>query len=187
MGVGRLVLIDGDVFEEHNFNRQILSGEARLGTKKTEAARQRVAEINSGVDVISHAVMLDGENLPRLLKGTDVVVDALDRLPIRLVLQRGAQALGIPMVHGSIAGFLGQVMTIFPEDPGLHGLYGAEGQLPEQGLEVRLGTPPATPMMVAAWEAQEVVKILLGRGDLLRNRLLVIDMESGTSEILQLG
>jgi molybdopterin/thiamine biosynthesis adenylyltransferase len=187
MGVGRLVLIDGDLFEEHNLNRQILSAEANLGTDKVQAARQRVAEINGAVEVIGHAVTLTRENLPRLLEGADVIVDALDRLPIRLTLQEGAQALGIPMVHGSIAGFLGQVMTIFPGDPGLRSLYGDTDELPEQGLEAQLGTPAATPMAVAAWEAQEVVKVLLDHGELLRNRLLVMDMQSGTIEILQLG
>jgi molybdopterin/thiamine biosynthesis adenylyltransferase len=186
MGVGRLILIDGDVFEEHNLNRQILSAEARLGTPKAQAARRRVSRINGAVEVTEHAVTLTRENLPRLLEGADVVVDGLDRLPTRLLLQEGAQALSIPMVHGSIAGFLGQVMTIFPGDAGLVGLYGGEGKLPEQGLEAQLGTPAATPMAVAAWEAQEVVKILLGQGELLRHRLLVMDMESGTIEVLQL-
>jgi molybdopterin/thiamine biosynthesis adenylyltransferase len=91
------------------------------------------------------------------------------------------------MVHGSIAGFLGQVTTIFPGDLGLHALYGDGDQLPQQGLEAELGTPAATPMAVAAWQAQEVVKVLTGRGDPLRHRLLVIDMESATSQILHLG
>jgi molybdopterin/thiamine biosynthesis adenylyltransferase len=185
-GVGRLILIDGDVFEEHNLNRQLLSAEVRLGTAKVQAARERVAGINSAVEVRGHATRLTSENLPQLLEGADVVVDALDRLPIRLTLQAGARALGVPLVHGSIAGFLGQVMTIFPGDPGLAGLYGEESELPEQGLEAQLGTPAATPMAVAAWEAQEVLKILLGRGELLRHRLLVLDMESGTVEILRL-
>jgi len=187
MGVGRLILIDGDVFEEHNLNRQILSAEARLGTDKVLAAQRRVAEINSAVEVIGRAVILTRENLPQLLEGADVVVDGLDRLPVRLVLQQGTQALGMPMVHGSIAGFLGQVMTVFPGDPGLIGLYGEGSELPERGLEAQVGTPAATPMAVAAWEAQEVVKILLGRGELLRHRLLVMDMETGTIEVLQVG
>ena len=187
MGVGRLILIDGDVFEEHNLNRQILSAEARLGMHKVEAAQQRIAEINSAVETMGHAVRLTRQNLPQLLEGADLVADGLDRLPTRLILQDGAQALGIPMIHGSIAGFLGQVMTIFPGDPGLHSLYGEPGDLPAQGLEAQVGTPAATPMAVAAWEAQEAVKILLGKGELLRGRLLVMDMESGTIETLQLG
>jgi molybdopterin/thiamine biosynthesis adenylyltransferase len=187
MGVGRLILIDGDVFEEHNFNRQLLSGEGKLGIAKAEAAARRVAEINSAVEVMARAVTLTRENLPELLRGADVVVDALDRLPIRLTLQAGVQALGIPLVHGSIAGFLGQVMTIFPDDAGLRGLYGGAGELPEQGLEAQLGTPAATPMAVAAWEAQEVVKILTGCGEPLRNRLLVMDMGAGSVDFLELG
>jgi len=186
MGVGHLILIDGDVFEEHNLNRQLLSGESHLGMPKAEAAQQRVAEVNSAVTVTLHAAMLTTENLPRLLAGAGVVVDALDRLPTRITLQEGARALGIPLVHGSIAGFLGQVMTIFPEDPGLIGLYGGRDGLPEQGLEAQLGTPAATPMAVAAWEVQEAVKILTECTTLLRNRLLIMDMESGTADLLQL-
>jgi molybdopterin/thiamine biosynthesis adenylyltransferase len=185
MGVGRLILIDGDVFEEHNLNRQLLSGEAVMGSAKAEAAVRRVAEVNSAVEVTAHAAMLGEDNLPQLLAGADVVVDALDRLPTRLILQQGAQTLSIPMVHGSIAGFLGQVMTIFPGDAGLRGLYGDAGDLPEQGLEATLGTPAATPMMVAAWEAQEVVKILTGLGTPLAGRLLLVDMGSGSVELLQ--
>jgi molybdopterin/thiamine biosynthesis adenylyltransferase len=91
------------------------------------------------------------------------------------------------MVHGSIAGFLGQVATIFPADPGLRGLYGDGDRLPERGLEAELGTPAPTPMVVAAWEAQEVVKVLTGYGEPLRQRLLVIDMESASSQVLELG
>ena len=187
MGIGHLILIDGDVFEDHNLNRQILSTEAKLGLHKVQIARKRVAAINSAVEVTAHAAMITCENLPQLLEGADVVVDGLDRLPIRLTLQDRAQALGIPMVHGSIAGFMGQVMTILPGDPGLHSLYGEASDLPEQGLEASLGTPAATPMAVAAWETQEVVKLLVGKGELLRMRLLVMDMETGTVETLQLG
>jgi molybdopterin/thiamine biosynthesis adenylyltransferase len=187
MGVGRLILIDGDVFEEHNFNRQILSDEEQLGTAKADVAARRVTQVNSAVEVTARPVMLTRENMPELLAGADVVVDALDRLPIRLVLQYGAQSLGIPLVHGSIAGFLGQVMVIFPGDPGLQGLYGSPDALPEQGLEVQLGTPAATPMAIAAWEAQEVVKILTGSGQLLRHKLLVMDMGTCTVDFLELG
>ena len=187
MGVGALILIDGDVFEETNLNRQLLCTERQLGIDKVRAACSRVGAVNAAVEAIGHTQVVTRENLPTLLRGADVLVDAVDRLPTRLVLQDGAQALGIPMVHGGIAGFLGQATTVFPDDLGLRALYGDGDQLPEQGLEAVLGTPAATPMAVAAWEAQEVVKILTGRGAPLRHRLLVIDMESGTVQMLQLG
>jgi molybdopterin/thiamine biosynthesis adenylyltransferase len=187
MGIGHLILIDGDEFEQSNLNRQVLCTEGKLGAGKARTACRRVAEVNAAVEATGHAENLTRENLPRLLHKADVVVDALDRLPTRLMLQAGAQALGIPMVHGSIAGFLGQVTTIFPDDPGLRDLYGDGKQLPEQGLEAQLGTPAPTPMVVAAWEAQEVVKVLTGRGDPLRDRLLIIDMESATSQVVRLG
>lgn len=186
MGVGRLIVIDEDVFEDHNLNRQVLGTEANLGVSKVEAARRRVARINSAVEVVGHAVRLTQENAVVLLHGADVIVDGLDRLPARLVLQDAAQALGVPLVHGSIAGYLGQVMTIFPGEPGLRALY-PSGRIPEQGVEVQLGCPAATPMMVAAWQVQEVLKVLLGCGELLRGRLLIMDAESGAVTVVELG
>lgn len=185
MGVGRLILVDGDVFLDHNLNRQILSAETDLNKRKTEAARARVAQINSAVEVIVHPEEATRENAPRLLDGAQVVVDALDRLPTRLMLQEVAQAMGIPMVHGAIAGYVGQVMTIFPGDAGLRALFG-EGNVPQQGIEVQLGCPAATPMMVASWQVQEVLKILLGRGQPLRHKMLFMDAEAGTVEVLEI-
>ncbi len=185
-GIGRLIVIDADVFVEHNLNRQILSTEANLGASKVEVAKARVAEINSAVEVIARPVEAAAESLPQLLEGAEVVVDALDRLPTRLMLQDAAQSLGIPMVHGAIAGMVGQVMTIFPEDKGLYALYG-RGEVPERGIEAQQGCPTATPMMVAAWQVQEVLKILLGKGELLRHRMLFMDAEAGTVEVVWLG
>jgi molybdopterin/thiamine biosynthesis adenylyltransferase len=187
MGVGHLVLIDGDVFAEHNLNRQLVSDETVLQRYKVEIARDRLARVNSAVEVTVHATMVSEENLPHMLVGADVIVDGLDCLTTRLLLQRAAHALRIPFVHGSIAGFIGQVLTIMPGDPGLLALYGESDDLPDHGLEAILGTPAATPMLVAAWEAQEAVKVLTGKGQLLRNTLLIIDTETGTIDRLKLA
>ena len=184
MGVGRLIVIDGDVFEESNLNRQALATQRNLGGSKAEAARQRVAEVNSAVEVVAHHLRVDEGQMAQLLQGADVLVDALDALPTRLALQRAARALARPLVHGAIAGFVGQVMTILPGDPGLTGIYG-EGQVPERGIEVQWGNPAATPMMVAAWQVQEVVKLLTGHGEPLRRRMLFMDSESGSIDVLQ--
>jgi len=186
MGVGHLIIIDGDAFEENNLNRQALCTEMNLGQLKTEAARERIARVNSATEVTIHPVMADEESMREMLASADVVVDALDTLPTRLVLQKVAQGLGIPIVHGAIGGYVGQVMTVFPGDEGLYAIYG-RGDVPERGIEAQLGNPAATPMMVAAWQIQEVVKILLGAGELLRNRMLFMDAESGVTEILEIG
>ncbi len=184
MGVGTLVLADGDVFVDHNLNRQALSDVSLLGKPKAEAAREAVARINPAVEVITWKEFARPDNLERILEGCQVVVDGLDNLPARLRLEEAAKKAGIPMVHGAIAGFLGQVTTIFPEDPGLKALYG--NATAERGAETVLGTPAATPMMVAAIQVQEVIKILLGKGTLLRRRMLVIDAESWTVEVVEL-
>jgi molybdopterin/thiamine biosynthesis adenylyltransferase len=184
MGVGRLIVIDGDVFEESNLNRQGLCTETTLGQSKAEAAHARVAAVNGAVEVIAHPVVATEEALPELLRGADVVVDALDALPTRLVLQRVTQRLDLPLVHAAIGGNTGEVMTIFPGDDGLIALYGHR-EVPARGIEAQLGNPAATPMVAAAWEIAEVVKLLLGLGEPLRHRLLFIDMESGTIEVIQ--
>jgi len=186
MGVGHLVIVDGDAFEDNNLNRQTLCWEATLGQAKVEAARERVAQVNAGVQVTALCLWATADNLPELLRGVEVVVDALDELPTRLMLQKVCGGLGVPMVHGAIGGYIGQVTTILPGDAGLCALYGEEC-VPERGAEVEWGNPAATPMMVAAWEIQEVVKLLAGKGEILRGRLLFMDAESGCVEMFQLS
>jgi molybdopterin-synthase adenylyltransferase len=185
MGVGHLVIIDGDTFAENNLNRQALCAEDNLGEHKTDAARDRVARVNSAVETTIHPVMADEASMREMLAGADVVVDALDTLPTRLILQKVAQELAIPMVHGAIGGYIGQVMTVFPGDEGLYAIYG-HGDVPERGIEVQLGNPAGTPMMVASWQVQEVVKLLLGVGKPLRNRILFMDAEFGVTQILEI-
>ncbi|MDK2784618.1 MAG: hypothetical protein PWQ41_233 [Bacillota bacterium] len=186
MGVGTLVLIDGDVFEDNNLNRQILCTEADLGKPKVMAAYERALAVNAAVEVRCHKVRLTKENAASLLKGANVVVDALDNLPSRFALEEAARELNLPLVHGAIAGFLGQVLTVFPGDPGLAEIYGPPGTR-ERGVEVETGNPAATPALVASFQVQEVVKLLTGIGEPLRRRLLYIDSASGAIHTLSLG
>jgi molybdopterin/thiamine biosynthesis adenylyltransferase len=185
MGVGRLVLVDGDVFIEHNLNRQILSDEPSLGRFKTEIVAERVQRLNPSIETVTHSRYATKENLAGMLTGVDVVVDALDRLPTRLTLQTVAAEVGIPMVHGAIAGWVGQVMTILPGDSGLRALYGSD-PVPEQGAEVEQGCPAASPMMIAAFQVHETIKVLLNKGELIRNRMLFIDAAFCEMRILEL-
>lgn len=186
LGIGRLILVDGDVFVDHNLNRQVLSCEGNLGRPKAEVAAERVREINPALDVVAYTEYATGQTLPDMLSGANVAIDALDRLPARLVLQDAAALLGVPMVHGAIAGMMGQVMTILPGDDGLRCLYGG-GELPEQGAEAQLGTPAPTPMLIAALQVQETVKLLTGQGELLRGRTMFIDGLSAEVRILRFG
>ena len=186
MGIGELIIADKDIIGDSNLNRQILSKETNLGQSKTEVAVKRVKEINSSIDITGHSVFIDSDNVKKIIKEAEVVVDALDNLPSRFVLQRACQDLKIPLVHGAIAGFNGQLITIFPQDKGLELIYGSDRDLPEHGSEAELGAPTMIPALIASLEAQEVIKILLKRGKLFRNRLLYLDIEEGTMEILNL-
>lgn len=185
-GVGRIIAIDADVFEEHNLNRQLLSSETGLGTPKAAAAAARVAAVNGAVTVTARQDRLTRANAAELLGGADVVVDALDNLPDRLLLQHVAAELGRPLVHGAIAGFVGQVMVVLPGDRGLRALYPG-GTVPEKGIESVTGTPAATPMFVGALQVQETVKLITGVGTPLRHCLLLVDTEGGECQRLELG
>lgn len=186
MGIGKLIIADKDLIVDSNLNRQILSTENNLGQSKTEFAVKRVKEINSSIEIVGHPVFINSDNVKKIIEGAEVVVDALDNLPSRFVLQKSCRDLKIPLIHGAIAGFNGQLTTIFPEDKGLELIYGSDKDLPEHGSEAELGAPTVTPALIASLESQEVVKILLKRGKLFRNRLLYLDIEEGTMEILNL-
>jgi len=187
MGVGELVVLDKDVFEDNNLNRQVFSLEKNLGRSKVDAARERVKTINSAVIFSGIKGELTDSNGVDYFSGCNVLCDALDNLPGRLFLETTARRLGIPLVHGAIGGYCGQVMTIFPGDRGFESIYPTgTPDIPEKFSEVELGNPSATPAMIAAWQAQEVVKIILGEGELLRNRFLFFDARLGRVEMVKL-
>ena len=181
LGIGTLVAVDYDVFDETNLNRQALSSMETLGKPKSEAATATVNSINPGVKVIPYQVKLDSSNAPEILTGSNVVVDALDNVKDRFLLERTTKKLGIPLVHGALAGFEGQVMTIFPEDPGLKHLYRNEGASGDKSKspESVLGVPTLTPSLIATLEAMEVVKIILKKGKIFRNTMVHVDLETG--------
>lgn len=185
-GVGFLKVIDGDAFAAHNLNRQILATEENLATNKAIAAAARAAAINSDVRVEAVPRMLTADNAATLLKGMDVVVDALDSIAARLILSKTAERLAVPLVHGAIAGFTGQVTTVLPGDPGLEKLYKLTAGS-DKGVETILGNPAPTPALAASIQAQEVVKLLSGVGEVLSGKLLYFDTELNLFEIIQIG
>ena len=187
MGVGRLTLVDGDRFEDSNLNRQLLSSIAHLGHLKAEAARQRVDQINPSVGCRGSAEFLTPENAPELLAPCDVVVDCLDNLPARFIVEDACRQAGRPMVSAAVAGTSGHVTTIFPEDRGLRLIYGEPQHLPLKGAETALGTVPFSVIFLASLECAEVAKIILKKGSPFRNKLLVADLTDGVIEVMNLA
>lgn len=172
LGIGLITAIDGDVFDETNLNRQLLSGMDNLGSPKAYAARDHVKKINPDVKVNGIYDFIDETNAGIYMSGHDVICDALDNMTSRLLLQKYANKLEIPMVYGAIAGWYGQVTTIFPGDNILGSIYQGGGN---KGIEQELGNPSFTPALVASIQVSEVLKILTGKGELLRNRFLMIN------------
>jgi molybdopterin/thiamine biosynthesis adenylyltransferase len=186
MGVGRLRIVDGDRFEDSNLNRQLLSTVEGMGQLKSEAAQARVARINPSVDVTALTEFVTAENAGAVLAGCDVVVDCLDNLHTRFVVEDACRRIGCPLVSAAVAGASGHVTTIFPEDTGLRSIYGEPTQLPLKGAETSLGTLPYAVIFLATLECAEVVKVILKKGSLLRHKLLVADLMDGIVEVMNL-
>lgn len=174
LGIGQITVIDPDDFEEHNLNRQLFSSIAALGKSKVEVAVEKIKEINPAVTVIPVMKVFSKENGAELLKGVNVAADALDSIPVRLELADICKESNIPLVHGSIAGWYGQVATQFPGEDILGKIYPRSAG--KKGIETELGNLSFTAGFVASIEAAEVCKILLDEGTSLRHRMLSINL-----------
>lgn len=174
LGVGRIVAIDPDVFEEHNLNRQLLATLANLGTPKVTAAARRVSEINPAVSLVPLQQAFSAGNGAELLAGSTVVVDALDNIATRLELVATCRDLGTPLVHGAIAGWYGQVATQRPGEDISRYLFGAG--VGTKGVETMLGNPSFTPAIVASLQVAEVCKLILGHGETASGRMLLFNL-----------
>jgi molybdopterin/thiamine biosynthesis adenylyltransferase len=181
IGVGRLTVVDSDFFDETNLNRQAFCTADWVGQSKALAVQAQMRLINPAAEVIAHNIRLDSTNGAEILAGCHVIVDALDSVKDRLTLEALSKSLGVPFIHGALAGFEGQLLTVFPDDPGLKQIYGngEQGGDAANRPEFLLGVPSITPSLVATLEAMEVLKILLNRGTPFRNKLVYIDLERG--------
>jgi molybdopterin/thiamine biosynthesis adenylyltransferase len=157
-GVGELVGVDADTFDETNLNRQLYSDINSIGLSKTEAARKRIAKINDAVEF--HPLTRELEDLEgNTYDGVDLIFDCLDGIPSRLHLQEMGERYSIPLVHGAIGGWFGQVAIVWPGSKLLSNVYGTK----REGIEKTLGNPPFTPAFVATLMVSEGVKLLLGK------------------------
>lgn len=169
-GIGMIRVIDHDQVALSDLNRQILYWEEDIGRKKVHSARTKLRNLNSGVEIEAIAKTITEGNVFQLVDGCDVIVDAMDNLPTRYLLNRSAIKKNIPFFHGAVNGFEGRIMTIIPgETACLRCMY--RGPVPQEKFPV-IGVAPA---VIGSIQATEVIKYLVGIGKLLANRLLIYD------------
>ena len=157
VGIGTIVAVDGDVFEESNLNRQLLSEIALLGKSKAEAAASRVTRINPGITVEAFPSFLDELNASWLISSCDAVLDALDNIPARKVLAKACSDAGIPYIYGAISGWVAQAAIAMPGKSLIEILY-------PEGIQLRdKSVLSFTPALCASMQAALCVKLLTGR------------------------
>ena len=181
LGLKHLTLIDGDAFAPSNLNRQLYSLETNLGKNKALEARHRLLHIRSDLSVTVYDVFLDEENAAQLLQGHDVIIDALDSVQTRLLAEKTAAKLGIPLVHGAVEGWNAQVTTVFPGDFTLAKLY------PQNSETSKPSVLSFTPAFCASLQAAEAVKVLLNKENTLRKKLLITDIREHSFDIIDLS
>ncbi|HBW38016.1 HesA/MoeB/ThiF family protein [Desulfosporosinus sp. BICA1-9] len=172
IGVGRLIIIDGDRLEVSNLNRQIMATELNLGQWKVEAAQERLRSVNSEVRVDVVKGWFEEDRGAELLREVDLVCDALDSLPARVGLERVCHQIELPLVFASIAGWFGQLGVSLPGDHSVARLYGRA----DKGVESAWGNPAFTPAVLASLSVAEGVKLLVGRQPSLRHAWLQVDL-----------
>jgi molybdopterin/thiamine biosynthesis adenylyltransferase len=186
-GVGTLGIVDFDVVEASNLQRQIIHSTERLGAKKVDSARQSIEALNPDVKVVTYDEMLLADNVARLIDGYDVILDGTDTFETRYLLNDAAVAAGIPVVHASVFRFEGQLTTFVPyAGPCYRCLYPTPPP-PElaPGCSVA-GVLGVVPGIMGLLQANEVLKLLLGIGEPLVGRLLLFDALDGSFSELRL-
>ncbi len=175
-GVGRLGLVDFDVVDFTNLQRQVTFGTGDVGRPKLEAAAERLHDLNPEIEIVTHEAKLTSENALDLLRGYDIIVDGTDNFPTRYLVNDACVLLGKPNVYGSIFRFEGQA-TVFAlaDGPCYRCLY---PEPPPPGLVPSCaegGVLGVLPGIVGAIQANETIKLIIGKGETLKGRLLVFD------------
>jgi molybdopterin/thiamine biosynthesis adenylyltransferase len=176
-GVGTITLVDHDTVELSNLNRQILHWDSDVGRAKTESAAEKLRAINPDIAIRAFDGTIDVKNADVITEDSDVIVDAMDNYPTRYLLNRAAIRHRIPFIHGAIRGFDGQAMTVLPGRTACLRCVFPSAPPAEQFpvIGVTAGT-------IGLIQATEVIKYLLGTGELLENRLLIWDGLRSTLE-----
>lgn len=157
IGIGSLRVVDGDVFEPSNLNRQLLSEVPLLGVSKAKAAANRVRRVNPDVEIEAAEAFMTNANARHLLTGCDVVLDALDNIESRRILAAACSEAGIPCVYGAVSGWVAQAAISMPGDCMIERLY------PEGSVLKSKSVLSFTPALCAAMQVSLCVKLLVGR------------------------
>jgi molybdopterin/thiamine biosynthesis adenylyltransferase/rhodanese-related sulfurtransferase len=175
-GIGTIGVIDDDVVDASNLQRQILHSTDRLGKPKVESAEQTLRGLNPDVKVNKHATRINSTNALELIGGYDVVIDGADNFATRYLVNDSALKLGKPVVHASIFRFEGQI-TVFPAtgSPCYRCLYPQPPPAEEAPSCAEAGVLGVLPGIMGVLQATEAIKLVLGLGDTLAGRLLVYD------------
>jgi len=175
-GVGTLGIVDDDVVDLSNLQRQVLHTTDRVGVPKVDSAEETIRAINPDVEVVKHKIRLDASNIMDVLPGYDVVIDGLDNFPTRYLLNDASVRLQIPVVSAAILGFDGQLSVFAPyEGPCYRCLFPEPPPAelaPSCGANGVLGVLPGT---MGLLQATEAIKLIIGEGDPLIGRLLLYD------------
>jgi sulfur-carrier protein adenylyltransferase/sulfurtransferase len=175
-GVGTLGIIDADVVDASNLQRQILHTVDRIGTPKVDSAEATIRALNPDVTVVKYATRLTSENVLDVITGYDVIVDGTDNFPTRYLLNDASLVAGIPVVHGSIYQFEGSVTVYKPHDGPCYRCQYPEPPPPELAPScAEGGVLGVLPGVVGTLQATEAIKLLLGLGDPLVGRQLRYD------------
>jgi molybdopterin/thiamine biosynthesis adenylyltransferase/rhodanese-related sulfurtransferase len=175
-GVGTLGIVDMDVVDESNLQRQILHNIDRLGERKVDSAKKTLTALNPDVNVVTHDVRLGADNVMDVLGGYDVVVDGTDNFPVRYLVNDASLKLGIPVVHGSIFRFEGQATVFKPHDGPCYRCLLPEPPPAELAPScAEAGVLGVLPGIIGSLQAVEAIKLVLGVGDDLSGRLLAYD------------
>ncbi len=175
-GVGTIGLVDADVVDASNLQRQVLHSNSRIGMPKVDSAEAFINDLNPDVKVVKFKERLNSENVDRIFEGFDVVVDGCDNFPTRYLVNDASLKHNIPIVHGSIFRFDGQVTTFVPwEGPCYRCLYPEPPPAHLAPSCAEAGVLGILPGVVGTLQATEAIKLLLGKGDVLNGRLLQYD------------
>ncbi len=178
-GVGSLRVVDCDIVEASNLNRQILHWGGDVGRSKTASVAEKLSALNGLIRVEEVAGRIDEGNVDAMARGCDLIVDGMDNFPTRYLLNRTAVGMGIPFIHGAVRGMYGQTMTVLPgKTPCLRCLF--PGSPPPEVFPI-VG---ATCGVIGSIQATEAIKLLTGQGEPLAGRLLIWDGLAASTDIL---